>query len=105
MAPYAGDLIALAALPIFAPKLFAEFATRKNRTKNDDEQHCPACDCHDRQQLLLVLVLLIGARSFIRITRVLNELLIIPVVPLVTPPDLSNDEPACDRPPRDDHCP
>jgi hypothetical protein len=65
----------------------------------------PGCPLKNSNALWAIFLLPNDLRSFISITRVLNELLIIPVAPIVAPPDPSNDEPACDRPSRDDHHP
>jgi len=69
------------------------------------QERTPVCPLKNSNALLTIFVLPIDLRSFISITRVLNELLINPVVPIVAPPAFSKDEPACDRSPRHDDSP
>ena len=52
-----------------------------------------------------ILVLPIDLRSFVAIMRVLNELLMNPMVTVVAPPHFSKDQPASDRSSRNDDRP
>jgi hypothetical protein len=66
---------------------------------------CFGSPLKDSNAVLAIFVLPIDLRSFISITRVLSELLINPAAAIVAPPDLSKDEPARDRSPRNDDSP
>src|ERR1700687_1769730 len=68
-------------------------------------ERTPVCPPKNSNAPLAIFVLPIDLRSFISITRILNEFHINPVVPIVSPPDLSKDEPAGDRSSRDEDGP